>query len=761
MAQKVRIWEIARRVGISSRDLIEICQRAGYNHIKSHSNAVSPEEAEQIRKTAIKLYRPKEQPPARKAPPAKKRPQQPATPTAERPKKTISTAGVRPVAPPAPPGRRAAGPGRGAEGTVAEAPEAEERMEAKAAKAEQVRKGPRREAADREAKAPKSTTRTVIFRRARKPVATQRKTSIELTLPVSVRELSEQLGVSASELIRRLMLDHHMRVTINETLEQDIVELLGLEYGVEITFKTPKTAEDMLAELIPQDRPEQLRPRPPVVTLLGHVDHGKTSILDRIRNTRVAEAEDGGITQDIGAWQIQYEGKKLTFVDTPGHEAFTAMRARGAQVTDVVILVVAADDGVMAQTEEAISHARAANVPIVVAINKVDKPDANPSRVMQQLVGHGLNPEQWGGETGCVEVSALTGQGIEELLERVLLEAEMLELKANPDRPADGVAIEARMVEGLGVVANLIVRNGTLRKGDVVVCGPASGRVRSLRLQHGEEVTEAGPSTPVAMSGLDEVPEAGDKFVVVADLEVARQVAESRRRQLEQQRRTPRAHVTLENLYESLAAGKEQNLRLVLKADAKGSLEPLMTSLQRIGTQEVRVQVLHQGIGSVNVSDVLLADASDAVILAFRVAPEERARALARERGVQIRTFRVIYEAVQAVRDALEGLLAPEMREERLGLLEVRRVFRISRTGNVAGCYVREGSVRRGARVRLLRDGVMVHEGAIASLRREKNDVREVETGYECGLKLEGYDDVRPGDLIECYTVRAVKRVLS
>jgi translation initiation factor IF-2 len=437
------------------------------------------------------------------------------------------------------------------------------------------------------------------------------------------------------------------------------------------------------------------------------------------------------------------------------------MRARGAQVTDVVVLVVAADDGVMAQTEEAIAHARAADVPIVVALNKVDKPDANPLRAMQQLAGQDLNVEEWGGEVGCVQVSAINGEGIEELLERTMLEAELLELESDYERRADGAVLEARVEEGLGVVANCIVRNGTLSQGDFVVCGPAYGRVRSLGGQRGEELEQAPPSAPVAISGLNRVPEAGDPFVVVDDQDVARDAAEKRFEQIQEERRRPRSHVTLENLYESLAAGEEEQLRVVVKGDVKGSLEPLVQSLEEISTDEASVRILHRGVGPVNVSDVLLADASDAVVLAFRVGIEERAREEANEAGVDVRYFRVIYEAIQAIRDALEGMLAPEQREERLGVAEIRQIFKISRIGNIAGCYVRDGTIRRSDPIRVVRDGKVVHEGEIDSLKREKNDVREVESGFECGIKIAGYDDIRVGDLIECYTVREVKRVLS
>jgi len=541
------------------------------------------------------------------------------------------------------------------------------------------------------------------------------------------------------------------------------VELLGLDYGVEITFKAPKTVEEMLAELMPKEKPATGAPRPPVIALLGHVDHGKTSILDRIRHTEVAGSEDGGITQDIGAWQIIHKGHPATFVDTPGHEAFTQMRARGARVTDIVILVVAADDGVMAQTEEAISHARAAGVPIVVALNKIDKPDADQRRAFGQLAGLGLNPEheEWGGSVGCVPVCAISGQGIEQLIERTLLEAEILDLKGHAETPASGVVLEARMEEGRGVVANAIVRDGTLRAGDFIVCGTAYGKVRALMNDRAQQVESAGPSTPIAILGLNRAPEAGDKFVVTDKIDAAREIAEQVFARVQQQRRQPRHHVTLENLFASLASQAEKHLRIILKVDVRGSLEPIVTSLQKMDTQEVSVRVLHQGIGAVNTSDVLLADASDAIILAFRVTTEERGRALAQEAGVDIRPFRVIYDLVKAVRDGLEGLLAPGRVEERLGVADVRKVFRVSRVGNVAGCNVREGTIRRSERIRLLRDGKVIHEGSIGSLRHLKDDIRAAETGHECGIRVDGYDDVHPGDVIECYTVREVKRVLS
>jgi len=775
VAETVKIYQIAKALGIPSKDLVEICRKAGFPEITHHSNAVSREKADEIRKTAIKKYRPKEEPTKRvqrrtrgrsmavapqkevekeekkkeeeKGEKAKEKPQ-------KRKKKEPLVKDLKGLAPPPP-------IGKGAKERAVEEEPAELDIEVESRKAAPPRKVSRKGKPPASPKEEGIKKRTIVFKQLAKPPAKKKEGKVEVVPPVTVRELSEKLGVSASQILKDLMFKYNVRANINQVLDNAVVELMGVEYGVEIVFKQPKTAEERLLESLPEDRPEDLKPRPPVVALLGHVDHGKTTILDRIRHTNVAGMEDGGITQDIGAWQITHEGHKLTFVDTPGHKAFTAMRARGAQVTDIVVLVVAADDGVMPQTEEAISHARAANVPIVVAINKVDKPDADPMAVKRQLAAAGLNPEEWGGETGCVEVSGLTGYGIDELLERITLEAELLELKANPDRNAQCVVLDAKMVEGLGVVANVIVQNGTLRKGDAMFCGPAYGRVRSMFNPEGEEVTEAGPSCPVAVSGLNRVPEAGMKLLVLDELETARQIAEERLSQAREGRIQPRRHVTMENLHEWLSEGKARQVKTILKGDVQGTLEPLVQSLEAAGTAEVSVNILHQGIGDISESDVLLADASDAIILGFRVGVDERARELAEERGVQIRTYRVIYEVVQDMRDALEGLLEPERKEERVGLAEVRRLFKISRFGTVAGCFVVEGSIRRDCKARVLRNGETVYEGAIASLRRQKDDVREVERGFECGINLEGFDAFQEGDLIECFKIVQVKRTLS
>lgn len=745
MADKVKIYEIAKSIGISSTELVEICQRAGYPHITHHSNAVPRDEADEIRKTAIKRYKPKQVPVA-KAKPKPSKAEKVEKPAPEKKKKRVAlTKDVRPVPPPRPVGVRGAVEEEGA----AVGLEEEKRPP-------RVRRQPRRrEPGER------ITKRTIIFKQARKPPTKKREEKLEMMRPVAVRDLSERLGIPASEIIKKLMFDHGVRANINQVLDDEVVEFIGLDYDVEITLKEAKSAEDALLESLPEDSPEDLVPRPPVVTLMGHVDHGKTSILDRIRHTSVAEHEAGGITQDIGAWQVETDGHTLTFIDTPGHEAFTAMRARGARVTDLVVLVVAADDGVMPQTVEAIDHARAAGVPMVVAVNKVDKPDANPMQAQQQLAGYGLNPESWGGDVGCVELSALTGEGVGELLERITLEAELLEVKANPNRAAIGAVLEARMVPGHGVVTNVVVQNGTLRRGDILVCGNAFGTVRSMFSDRGEEVEQAVPAQPVSVSGLNRVPETGDTFIVVEGLETARKVAQERQMQLKSRKLRRRRHVTLENLFESLQRGERKHLNVIVKADVHGSLEPLVTSLGELGNEEVSVRVIHSGVGNVNWSDVLLADASDAVVVAYRVGVNDKVGEMAASCGVEIAHYDVIYNVMEQVHSALEGLLEPEQREEHVGLAQVRQTFQISRYGVIAGCYVTEGSMRRNCRVRVLRDGQVVHEGAMASLRQEKNDVREVDSGRECGINIEGFNDVQVGDSIECFDVVTVRAVLA
>ncbi|MBC7104804.1 MAG: translation initiation factor IF-2, partial [Firmicutes bacterium] len=512
----------------------------------------------------------------------------------------------------------------------------------------------------------------------------------------------------------------------------------------------------------PEEDPGLLEPRPAVVTVMGHVDHGKTSLLDAIRQTNVTATEAGGITQHIGAYQVEHAGRKITFIDTPGHEAFAAMRARGAKVTDVAVLVVAADDGVMPQTVEAINHCRAANVPIVVAINKIDKPDANPERVKQQLTEYGLVPEEWGGDTICVPVSAVRGDGLPELLEMILLVAEMLDLKANPQRPARGTVIEAQLDKGRGPVATVLVQTGTLEVGNVVVAGAAYGRVRAMMDHQGRRLKKAGPSVPVEVLGLSEVPQAGDAFYVVEDERFARQVAARRQlKRREEELKATAGRTTLDEFLKQGATGQVKELPIIIKGDVHGTVEALRAALERLGTDEVRVNVIHSGVGAITETDIMLASASRAIILGFNVRPDVNARRAAEAERVDIRLYRVIYDVVNDVKAALSGLLEPEYREAFLGRAEVRKIFKVSKVGTIAGCYVHEGKVTRDAKVRLVRDGVVVYEGQIDSLKRFKDDVREVPQGFECGLTLERFNDIEEGDIIEAYTIETIKRELA
>src|SRR5216110_831902 len=592
---------------------------------------------------------------------------------------------------------------------------------------------------------------------------------------LSVKDLADKLAVSPVEVIKKLMTSNIM-ATINQVIDFATAEIVADEFGYTVE---PVASEDVVAteaaagdgdvvttsreELfsLAKEDPGKLKPRPPIVTVLGHVDHGKTSILDAIRKTHVAAGEAGGITQRIGAYKIETaDGQPVVFIDTPGHEAFTAMRARGAKVTDLVVLVVAADDGVMPQTVEAINHARAAEVPILVAVNKIDKPDANPERVKQELGNHGLAPEDWGGDTIVVPVSAKTKEGIPQLLDMILLQADVLELRANPGRLAKGTIVEARLDRGRGPVATVLVQEGTLKVGDAFVCGTQYGRIRAMVDDKGRRIDAAGPSTPVEILGLGGVPEAGDVFVAVQDDQKARQVAEHRRAKQRDAEMAKTAKVSLDELYQQIQTGEVKELKVVLKADVQGSVEALSEALRRLSTDDVRLAVLHGSVGGITESDVLLASASNAVIIGFNVRPEPKAAALAEREGVDIRSYTVIYEAVNDVRDALEGLLEPTLQEKVLGRAEVRQAFTVSGIGQVAGCFVTDGKILRGAKARLLRDHVVVHDGRIASLKRFKEDAREVAGGYECGMSLEGYQDVKVGDVIEAYEVEQVARRL-
>jgi translation initiation factor IF-2 len=575
---------------------------------------------------------------------------------------------------------------------------------------------------------------------------------------ITVKDLAEKLEASATDLIKKLF-DLGVMATITQSLSDEHVALLAKEQGVPVEIVAPDEEEEAEEEE-PED-PARLRSRPPVVTVMGHVDHGKTLLLDAIRETDVVSGEAGGITQHIGAYQVHQNGSVITFIDTPGHEAFTAMRARGAQVTDIAVLVVAADDGVMPQTVEAIDHARAAGVPIVVAVNKVDKPESDPMRVRQQLAEAGIQTSEWGGDFEFVDVSAKTGQNLDKLLETILLVAELQELKADPEVRARGVAIEAHLDKGRGPVATVLVQRGTLRTGEAIVCGAAHGRVRAMLDENGQNLEEAGPGRPVMVLGWSSVPEAGDEFRVVADEREARRIAQEREARLRAAEHVAaRPAVKLEDLLAGAREGEVSELNIVLKADTQGSLEALTESLEKLSTDEVAVRIVRRGVGAVTESDVTLAQADGAIVVGFNVRPDANAREVADREGVDVRLYTVIYQAVDDIKQALSGLLAPGEEEIELGQAEVRATFRVPRLGVVAGCYVTRGTITRGARARLVRDGAVVYDGRVASLRRFKDDVREVAEGFECGIGLENFQDVKEGDVVEAYEIREVARSL-
>ncbi len=569
---------------------------------------------------------------------------------------------------------------------------------------------------------------------------------------ITVGDLAKQMSLKVGEVIGKLM-GLGVMATINQVIDKDIATIVAEEF--EYTVETTTVSEEQLTEEVGAEDQSNLQPRPPVVTVMGHVDHGKTSLLDAIRSAAVAEKEHGGITQHIGAYRVSKDGKDITFIDTPGHAAFTQMRARGAQVTDVVILVVAADDGVMPQTIEALNHAKAAEVPIVVAVNKMDKPNINPDRVKQQLAERGLNPEEWGGDTMFVPVSALAKTGLDNLLEAVLLQAEVLELKANPDSRAKGAVIEARQDRGRGTVATVLVQNGSLNIGDIFVCGTESGRVRSMTDHKGEKIEKALPSTPVEITGFTEVPSAGDDFLVVESEAVARQVVEMRAaKKADEDRALATGPISLEEF--SKRASQLAELNVIVKADVHGSAEAVRQAIEEITTEKVRVRVVHSAVGGITESDVQLAIASKALIVGFNVRAEARATTEAERAGIELRFYRIIYELIDDVKKAMVGLLEPDRVEEHLGRAEVKQTFVVPKLGTIAGSYVKSGMIKRGSLVRLLRDGIVVYEGKMGSLRRFKDDVKEVASGYECGIGIEGYNDIKPGDEIEVYQMKEI-----
>ena len=585
-----------------------------------------------------------------------------------------------------------------------------------------------------------------------------KKTPLTVKIPdaIGVGELASRMKKTGAEVVKCLMKNGVM-ASLSDVIDFDTAAIIAEELGCKVEKEVIVTIEERLIDTA-EDKEEDLEPRAPVVVVMGHVDHGKTSLLDYIRNAHVAAGEAGGITQHIGAYQVNVQGKTITFLDTPGHEAFTAMRARGAMITDVAILVVAADDGIMPQTVESINHAKAANIPIIVAINKMDKPEANPERIKEQLTKYELVPEEWGGETIICPISAKTGEGIDNLLEMVNLTAEMQELKANPNRSAHGAVIEARLDKGRGPVATLLVQNGTLKQGDVIIAGTAVGRVRAMTNDKGQKVTEAGPSVPVEIIGMGEVPEAGDDFHAVADERMARELAEQRKAEQKNSMNSNVGKVTLEDLFSQIQAGEMKTLNIIVKADVQGSAEAVKSSLEKISNEEVRVRVIHCAVGAINESDVMLAASSGAIIVGFNVRPDAAARDGAVRQNVDMRMYRVIYDCIDEIEAAMKGMLAPKYREVVLGHAEVRQTYKVSSVGTVAGCYVQDGKIVRSCSVRVVRDGIVIHEGSLASLKRFKDDAREVAENYECGLTVEKFNDIKEGDIIEAFTMEEIPR---
>ena len=580
-------------------------------------------------------------------------------------------------------------------------------------------------------------------------IAKKQQLKVQIPDEISVGELASRMKKTASEVIKQLF-KLGVFASVSEVIDYDTAALVAMELGCKVEKEVIVTVEEKLID-DHEDRPEDLVPRAPVVVVMGHVDHGKTSLLDYIRHANVVSGEAGGITQHIGAYTVEINGSPITFLDTPGHEAFTSMRARGAMVTDIAILVVAADDGIMPQTVESINHAKAANIPVVVAINKMDTVGANPERIKQQLTEYDLVSEEWGGDTIICPISAKTGMGIDNLLENLVILAEVQELKANPNRAARGAVIEARLDKGRGPIMTVLVQNGTLKLGDIIIAGTAVGRVRTMINDKGQRVTEAGPSTPVEISGMSEVPSAGDTFNAVADERMARELAEERRIQMANNAMGGTKKVSLEDLFSQIQAGEMKTLNIIVKADVQGSAEAVKTSLEKLSNEEVRVRVIHSGVGAINESDVMLASTSNAFIVGFNVRPDNAARDSAERSKVELRMYRVIYDCINDVEAAMKGMLAPKFREVIIGHAEVRQTFRVSKVGTVCGCYVQDGRIQRNCSVRVNRDNIVIFEGELASLRRFKDDVKEVAAGYECGMQVEKFNDIKEGDIIECF----------
>ena len=593
------------------------------------------------------------------------------------------------------------------------------------------------------------------MRRLQFEIAKKAPLVVKIPDEITVGELASRMKKTAAEVIKCL-LKNGVMATVNQTIDFDTAEFVAVELGCKVEHEVVVTIEEKLFD-DHEDTADELVTRPPVIVVMGHVDHGKTSLLDYIRHAKVAAGEAGGITQHIGAYTVKVGDQPITFLDTPGHAAFTEMRARGAMCTDIAILVVAADDGIMPQTIEAINHAKAANIPIIVAVNKMDKHGANPDRILTQLTEHGLTPAEWGGETEVCKISAKTGDGIDDLLETVLLTAEMQELKANPNRAGKGCVLEARLDKNRGPIATLLVQNGTLHQGDLIIAGTAVGRVRVMTNDKGLPVKDAGPSIPVEITGLTEVPAPGDEFNAVADERMARQLVEQRKQKIKDDANKLNQKVTLESLFSKLQEGEMKELNLIVKADVQGSAEAVKASLEKLSNEEVRVKVIHAGVGAINESDILLASTSNAIVVGFNVRPNDLAQAAAKRDKVDMRMYRVIYDAINEIGDAMKGMLAPKFREAIIGHAEVRQTYKVSAIGTIAGCYVKDGKITRDASVRVLRDNIVIHEGKLGSLQRFKDSVKEVAAGYECGMSIEKYNDIKEGDIFECFVMEQIK----
>lgn len=749
---KTRVHEIAKELGLNSKDLTTRLQQMGFS-VKNHMSTLEESEVIKIRQLFGKEEKPNNKLKAYKKEPTKEYREAQSEAKKEHKKETKSKHTQL---------RKNSEENLEYDDTRKQKTEYEEYKKKVLAQKEEIRRSQEENQRKLFSKVANISTHGHGKKKRRgssHATPNTRPTKIVIGEKITVQELADRMQIEGSEVIKKLI-ELGVMASLNQEIDSDTAILVAGEFGIETEIETETEKFEAMLEDTPDD-PEQLEPRPPVITVMGHVDHGKTSLLDAIRHTNVTATEAGGITQHIGAYQVEVNGKKITFLDTPGHEAFTAMRARGAQVTDIAVLVVAADDGVMPQTVEAINHAKAAGVPIIVAINKIDKPQANPDHVKQQLAEYGLVPEEWGGDTICVPVSAKTREGLDQLLEMILLVAEMEELKANPNRPARGTVIEAELDKGRGPVATVLVQKGTLEIGDYVIAGTAHGRVRAMLDFKGKRIKKATPSTPVEILGLSEVPNPGDPFAVCQDEKLARQIVEERQQQKRQHDLATREKITLDDLFKQIQQGKVKELKLIIKADVQGSVEALAQALTKLSTDEVKINIIHSGVGAITETDVMLASASNGLIIGFNIRPDNNAKKAAEQQQVEIRLYRVIYEVIDDIKAAMEGLLEPEYREVIIGRSEVRNVFHIPKVGTVAGCYVSEGKVVRNARVRVIRDGVVIYDGSIASLKRFKDDVREVVQGYECGIGLDKFQDLKQGDILEDYYIEEVKRALE